>query len=348
MTAVATKRSLATMAALLVAPALGIAGAGAAAAASSPTVTTGSAGSIRPTSAQLHGTVNPNGGSTTYYFQWGLTTGYGDQHPASRAGSGTSAKAVTQTASHLVPGTIYHYRLVATNQFGTTVGADRKFRTAGAPPPGVTTGPATNLNPHGADLTGTVNPSGRTTTWFFQYGLTTAYTAQTVAHTVSGSTPATGVDGSLQGLLAPGTIYHYRLVARHGGSAPSTSFGGDATFMTYPSPRPQSTVTARTRPRHSRRRPFVFTTSGHLFGPTSIPAQYACQGDVTIRFFRGVRQVGFNLAPVQPTCVFSAQTRFVRFRRHAGHRVHLRVVIRYISTPYLGTNRAPYEHITAG
>lgn len=321
--------------------------AGVAGAASSPTVKTGDADTIRPTSVHLHGTVNPNGSSTAYYFQWGLTTGYGAQHSAGSAGSGTTAKAVSQTATHLIPGTTYHYRLVATNQFGTTVGSDRRFKTAGAPPPGVSTGPATNLNTQGADLTGTVSPSGETTTWYFQWGLTTAYGQQTVAQTVRASSSAAGVAASLQGLLAPGTIYHYRLVARHGAST-SVTFGSDATFMTYPSPRPMSHVFAHTSPRHARHRPYVFTTSGRISGPSSIPAQYACQGDVTIRFFRGVRQVGFRLAPVQPTCGFAAQTRFFHFRRTHGRPVHLRVVIRYISTPYLGTNRARYEHVTAG
>jgi hypothetical protein len=327
---------------------LGGGGATVAAAASSPTVTTGKADKIRETSAGLHGTVNPNGSSTTYYFQWGPTTGYGETHRASSAGSGTSPKDVSQTASHLTPGTTYHYHLVATNQFGTTVGRDRTFRTAGHPPPGVITGPAINLSTHGADLTGTVNPSGQATTWFFQWGATTGYGQQTAPQTISGSTSVANIAASLQGLLAPGTIYHYRLVGRHTGTAPTTSFGSDATFMTYPSPRPVSRVTAHTSPRRDRHRPYTFTTTGHLFGPASIPAQYACQGDVTIRFFRGLRQVGFNLAPVQSNCAFAAQTRFFHFRRAAGHRVHLRVVIRYISTPYLGTNRAPYEHVTAG
>lgn len=346
MTARAMKRKLAISAGALIALAGTIAGV--ATAASSPTVSTGAADTIGQTSAHLHGTVNPNGSSTTYFFQWGLTNGYGDQHSASSAGSGTTAKSVAQAASHLEPGTRYHYRLVATNRFGTTAGADRTFTTTGHPPPGVITGPATNLNTHGADLTGTVNPSGQTTTWYFQWGASTNYDQQTVPHSISGSTSVANVAASVQGLLAPGTIYHYRLVARHSGTGATTSVGSDATFMTYPSPRPRSSVVARTRPRHARHRPYLFTTTGHIFGPASIPAQYACQGNVTIRFFRGLRQVGFNLAPVQPTCAFAAQTRFVRFRRTHGRPVHLRVVVRYISTPYLGTNRAPYEHVTAG
>ncbi|HLY48042.1 MAG TPA: hypothetical protein VKR21_02500 [Solirubrobacteraceae bacterium] len=316
-----------------------------AAAASSPSVTTGAARLITQTHASLHGSVNPNGSSTTYYFQWGLTTSYGVSHSAYPAGSGTSGLAVAQTARHLTPGTTYHYRLVATNQFGTTVGADRTFRTAGTPPPGVSTGNAIDLNTKGADLTGTVNPAGQTTTWYFQWGANTQYGQLTSPQTLGPSASAANVLASLQGLLAPGTVYHYRLVAAHSGARPI--YGQDATFMTYPSHRPQPLVLASTRPRHAHHRPYTFTTSGRIVAPASIPAPWACRGNVTIRWFRGSRQVGFTLAAVQPTCAFGAQTQFRRFRHHSGP-VHLRVVIRFVSTPYLATNRAPYEHVTAG
>ncbi len=319
---------------------------GIAVAAGSPSVSTGRASAVTQTSAALNGTVNPNGSSTTYYFQWGLTDGYGDAHSAASAGHGTRTLSVRQTASQLIPGTIYHYRLVATNGAGTTVGADRTFRTAGHPPPGVTTGPATALSTSGADLTGTVNPSGQTTSWYFQWGASTGYGQQTAPQSIPGSAPPTNVLASLQGLLAPGTIYHFRLVATHGGSA--TTVGSDATFMTYPSPRPVPRVTAVTRPRHPRHRPYVVTTAGRVIGPSSIPPQYACQGNVTIRFFRGLRQVRFTLAALQPTCAFAAQTVFPRLPRHTRAPVHLRVVVRFIATPYLATNRARYEHITLG
>ena len=80
-----------------------------------------------------------------------------------------------------------------------------------------------------------------------------------------------------------------------------------------------------------------------------MPAQYACAGNVTIRFFRGLRQVRFTLAGVQPNCTFSAQTVFNRLPGpKARAPEHLRVVIRYVHTNYLATNRARYGHITLG
>ena len=122
--------------------------------------------------------------------------------------------------------------------------------------------------------------------------------------------------------------------------------------MTYPSPRPVPNVVASTKPFRDRHRPYVFTTTGAVIGPSSIPAQYACNGNVTIRFFRGLRQVGFTLAGIQPNCSFSAQTVFNRIpggrRRHPHRPVQLRVVIRSISNNYLATNRASIEHVKLG
>jgi hypothetical protein len=319
--------------------------AGAAGAATSPAVVTGGTSSVHQNSVTLHGSVNPNGSSTTYFFQWGLTNGYGDTGRTFSAGSGTAAKSVTDGIGGLTPGTTYHYRLVATNQFGTSAGADRSFTTAGPPPPGVATGPATQLSSTGATLTGTVNPSHAATTYWFNWGGTTGYGQQTFKQTLSSTTTVQNVAASLQGLLAPGTIYHYQLVASHSGSA--TSFGADSTFMTYPLHRPFPGVRASTRPRRVRHQPYALTTTGSI-NPATIPPQWGCQGNVTIRFFRGLRQVRFTLAGVQPNCSFAAQTVFPSLPRHSRPPVHLRVVIRFIATPYLASNRAAYEHVTLG
>jgi hypothetical protein len=320
--------------------------AGVAGAASSPAVVTGGTSSRTNTSAVLNGTVNPNGSSTTYYYQWGPTTGYGATSKPASAGQGTKAVSVKATAAGLAPGTTYHYRLVATNQFGTSAGRDRTFKTTGHPPPGVVTGPATQLASNGATLTGAVYPSGQNTTWWFNWGTSTSYGEQTAKQVASSTTPEEGVADSLQGLLAPGTIYHYQLVASHGGST-ATSFGADSTFMTYPTHRPYALVHARTRPKTAARRPYVLTTTGSI-NPASIPAQWGCHGNVTIRFFDGRRQVRFTLAGVQPNCTFGAQTVFQNLPRHSRAPVHLHVVIRFVATPYLAGNRAPYEHITLG
>jgi hypothetical protein len=95
-----------------------------------PTVSTGSA-DLAPwsSSATLNGTVNPNGLATTYVFQWGRTTSYGNDTAVTSVGSGTINNAASAKISGLRSYTVYHYRLVATNSAGTTYGADKSFKT---------------------------------------------------------------------------------------------------------------------------------------------------------------------------------------------------------------------------
>jgi subtilisin family serine protease len=98
-----------------------------------PTVTTGSSTNVTPTAATLNGTVNPNGLSTTYYFQWGTTASYGNSTSSQSAGSGTSPIVVSANLSSLTMSSIYHYRLVGTNSSGTIYGSDMTFTTLGPP-----------------------------------------------------------------------------------------------------------------------------------------------------------------------------------------------------------------------
>lgn len=80
--------------------------------------------------ARLDASINPNGDQSTWTFEFGLTTAYGAQYPVTpaNAGSGTDAVAVTKTIGGLQPGTLYHYRLRATNG-GGLAGADHTFTT---------------------------------------------------------------------------------------------------------------------------------------------------------------------------------------------------------------------------
>src|SRR5437588_1793790 len=82
--------------------------AGVASAASSPAVGTGSTTAIKQFSAVVHGTVNPNGASTVYFFQYGLTNQYGGNTSAHGVGPETKPVAVKATAGSLIPGTTYH------------------------------------------------------------------------------------------------------------------------------------------------------------------------------------------------------------------------------------------------
>jgi hypothetical protein len=84
-----------------------------------PEATTSAASEARQEQAKLNGTVNPKGTDTHYYFQYGLTTGYGSTTSSTDAGSGKSTLPESATVASLQSSTTYHYRLVATSSGGT-------------------------------------------------------------------------------------------------------------------------------------------------------------------------------------------------------------------------------------
>jgi hypothetical protein len=193
-----------------------------------PVVVTSAASAITSTGATLNGTVNPNGQSTTWYFEYGTTTSYGTKTPVQSGGSGSSAVSVSAAISGLVAGQVYHFRVDATSSAGTTVGSDMTFTTTpiitvGAPI--VTTAAATSVTASGAKLNGTVNPNGQATTWYFEYGPTTAYGSKTPVENAGSGTKAASVSITVTN-LAQG-VYHFHLVAAN---ASGTIAGNDLTF----------------------------------------------------------------------------------------------------------------------
>src|SRR2546423_3694649 len=99
---------------------------------STPLADTGGASNVTPTSAELHGRVNPHGRATSFSFQYGTTRQYGGQTPLASAGAGTTSVPVAQAVVGLRPDTTYHYRLVAVGA-GTTTGSDHTFKTPKIP-----------------------------------------------------------------------------------------------------------------------------------------------------------------------------------------------------------------------
>jgi hypothetical protein len=96
-----------------------------------PAATTKAATGVTTTEATLNGTVNPEGQETTYHFEYGKTTSYGTSIPVPSAsvGSGLSNVEESKTITGLEAGTLYHFRIVATNVSGTTDGEDKTFTT---------------------------------------------------------------------------------------------------------------------------------------------------------------------------------------------------------------------------
>ncbi|HET8893962.1 MAG TPA: fibronectin type III domain-containing protein [Gaiellaceae bacterium] len=187
---------------------------------------TSAATNVTLTSATLNGSVNPFGHATTWYFEYGTSTSYGTKTALQSAGSGTTSINVSADVTGLKAGKTYHYRLVAMNTAGTANGSDITFLTAAAPT--ATTASAASIGATSATVSGTVNPNGLATSWFFEYGTSTTYGSTTASKNAGSGTSNVSVSAPLSGLTA-GTTYHYRLVAK---SAAGTTRGADQSFAT--------------------------------------------------------------------------------------------------------------------
>jgi hypothetical protein len=281
-------------------------------AAASPSVKTGAATSVKQTSAVLNGTINPNGSTTKYWFQWGLTTAYGSTTIVHSLAAVTKDISVHLTASGLTPDVKYHFRLVAQNASGTATGADRTFKTTGHPLPVAETTPATGITTSSATISGIVDPNGQSTPTRFEWG-TSPFLGNTVAGpTVPASTPLQTISTPLSG-LAPGSTFYYRVEVFR--SAVGWIPASTLSFTTLPLSRPFAGLHASTSPHRDRRRPFMFTTKGSISGP--FPAGAQCTGTVALRYFAGGRQRKARFVPVQPDCTFS-QTVII-FHTFAAH-----------------------------
>ncbi len=101
-----------------------------------PSVLTGGASSAGERTVTLSGSVDPHGWETSYLFQYGTTSAYGQQWPTLpiTLGALSGAQQISIYLEGLQPETLYHYRLLATNEGGTTYGPDQTFTTGGYPP----------------------------------------------------------------------------------------------------------------------------------------------------------------------------------------------------------------------
>ena len=186
--------------------------------------------------ATLSGSLAPNGADTHYYFEYGETEVMVLTTPANDAGSASKLEHI-QAKFIATPFTFYHYRLVATNAFGTTRGADKTFEIGALiSAPVIGPLPPSFVAQFSATLNATLETSEAIVGYRFEYGPTTAYGSSMPFADVS--TPITNetlvVSEEIAELQA-GTTYHYRLVADSPGGNVT---GPDETFTTLPVPPP--------------------------------------------------------------------------------------------------------------
>jgi plastocyanin len=208
-----------------------------------PIVSTGEASAVSQTAATLNGMVNPQGKPTSYFFNYGTTTSYGQKTSEQAAGEGSLAEPVSASLSSLPPSTTIHFQLVAKNASGTTLGADQTVTTASlAGAPTAITGPAAAVTETGAMLTGTVNPDGQATKYLFEWGTTSTY-GRSTAELPAGEDHAGHMESAALSGLVAGTAYHFRLRAMNA-SGPAS--GADQTFMTVSPPATTTGTTTTT------------------------------------------------------------------------------------------------------
>lgn len=181
-------------------------------------------------SATLNGTVNPKGLEVeSCQFEYGSSEGYGSVTSCSSGpGSGSAPVPVSADVSGLTPGTVYHYRLVASNAEGETASKDKTFIAPTAPT--ISGDSVSAVTSASATFSAQINPGGAETTFRVEYGPTEAY---------GSSVPASGgyVGSDLQDStvyahpqdLQAGTTYHFRFLASN---LVGTHYGADHTFTT--------------------------------------------------------------------------------------------------------------------
>ena len=190
-------------------------------------VKTLAATSINENGAMLRGQMDPDGKATEYYFEYGLDANYGQETAAQSGGEGTGLVSVGQAIENLPSGKTYHYRVVTSNEDGTTRGEDLTFRTASVPD--VSGLSATDLTETSATLHATINPVGYPTKYRFEYGPSSAY-GQSVPvpdEDLGSGTNPISVEQTITG-LQPAVTYHFRVVATN--EPWGTAFSTDTTF----------------------------------------------------------------------------------------------------------------------
>ena len=156
-----------------------------------PSVTTLSAINVLTNAATLQGTVNPNGTSTTFWFEYGTNASLGLSSSPVSAGATNGILSPSIGVTGLLSAQNYYYRAVASNSFGVSYGSTQAFLTA-SPPPSVVTGIASSVSTSSASVSGLVNPNGLSTGYWVEYGtnpalgLTTKQTAFDDAESYTG------------------------------------------------------------------------------------------------------------------------------------------------------------------
>ena len=180
------------------------------------------------------------------------------------------------------------------------------------------------------------------TTYWFEYGTTTAYGARTADAAAPLPLGQQAVSADIAA-LRPGATYHVRFLARN---AIGTTTGADQTVQT-PKAVPAS-LSVRARPRRDRRLPFRYVVRGRLALPAGVNASDACSGRVSIRVTRRKRTVLTRRTRLSSTCRYRRVIAFKSTRRLRASKGRLRVTTSFRGNALLSSRRGPRRFVRFG
>ncbi|HWX87977.1 MAG TPA: hypothetical protein VNX67_07375 [Solirubrobacteraceae bacterium] len=195
-------------------------------------------------SSPLIGTINPQGVTASYRFEyklhsatsWSVTT-------TQSAGNGTSAVPINVELPGLIQSTTYDVRLlgIATETGAIVMSAIKTFTTPMVPPP--TIAPVSSITDHSATFSGSVNPQGVSAGWHFEYSSDDVNWVKAPAADESAGSGTSDVPVTVSSTtLDPNTTYHVRLVTTYLGGSGGSSTSQEVSFTTNAIP---PAVTAR-------------------------------------------------------------------------------------------------------
>jgi hypothetical protein len=212
---------------------------------------------LKNTSALLNGSLDPNGESTSYHFEYISDAEYQTTHydpvtntepingfknatstpvPDADAGEAVGSKSVSAAIFGLSPVTTYHFRIVAQNALGKTVAPELTFTTKPSVE-SLSTAPATELTTDSAQLHGFLDPNGEEAKYRFEYETDAEWQTWGFGNAIKTPVPDASAGGApgLQEVsaaatgLQPNATYHVRIVAHN---TTGTTYGNEQQFHT--------------------------------------------------------------------------------------------------------------------